>query len=73
MAHIMDMANGTVHPVEEPSYQIKRESRTESRDAAQFAEYPQLQLALTEAQTQAKPRTTLPPAAVEALIKMLED
>lgn len=68
MAYIMDMTNGTVHPVEEPSYQIKRESRDEAR----LAEYPQLQLAMVEAQTQVE-APALPAASIEALIKTLED
>ena len=70
MAHIMDMANGTVHPVEEPSYQVKHGSRTESRDAARSVKYPQLQLAMIETQTEIP---ALPAASIEALIKTLED
>lgn len=72
MAHIMDMANGTIHPVEEPSYQVKRDSRIESRDATRPAEYPQLQLAMVEAETYVETRA-LPAASIDALIRTLED
>jgi len=72
VAHIMDMANGTIHPVEEPSYQGKRDSRTESRDGTRPAEYPQLQLAMVEAQTQVE-TPALPAVAIDALIRTLED
>jgi hypothetical protein len=72
MAYIMDMANGTEHPVEEPSYQVVRESRLDAHDTAQLTEHPQLQLAVLEVQTQTEARP-LPAASVEALIKALED
>jgi len=72
MAHIMDIADGTLHPVEEPSYLVNPESRTESRDAARLAEYPQLQLAMVETHIQAE-APALPVASIEALIRALED
>ena len=72
MAYIMDMANGTVHPVEEPSYQVKRDSSIESRDENRLAVYPQPQLAMVEAQRQTE-TPAIPAASIEALIKTLED
>jgi len=70
MAYIMDMASGTTHPAEEAP--IKYHSRIEPQDAAALEEYPQLQLAMVETRTQNSGQT-LPPAAIEALIKTLED
>jgi len=72
MAYIMDMADGTEHLTEEPPYQAARETRLESRDRDHLVEHPQLQLAMVEIQTPAE-TGTLPAAAVEALIKTLED
>ena len=70
MAYIMDMASGTIQPVEEPS--IKRNFGMELQDATPLEEYPQLQLAMVEVSTETATQT-LHPAAIEALLKTLED
>jgi len=72
MAYTMDMASGTVLSVEEPSFQLKRDTRVASRDTIQTAEYPQLQLAMVETQAQTEV-PAFPATVVEALIKTLED
>ncbi len=70
MAYIVDMASGTAYPVEEPEYRINRAPETSSQDVPRPAILPQLQLAMVEAQTEARP---LPAASIEALLKTLED
>ncbi|VAW73240.1 hypothetical protein MNBD_GAMMA14-758 [hydrothermal vent metagenome] len=72
MVYIMDMANGTEHPVEEPSYQVVRETRLAPRDMDLQAGCLQPRLAMVEIQAQTKART-LPAASVDALLKTFED
>ena len=72
MAYIMDMASGTEHPVEEPSYSAVRKSSLGAGDIPHLDKHPQLQLAMIEIQTQAETRT-LPAASLDALIKTLGD
>ncbi len=72
MAYTMDMASGTVLSAEEPSFQLKRDTRAASRDTIRTAEYPQLQLAMVETQAQTEV-PAFPATVVEALIKTLED
>jgi len=72
MAYIMDMASGTKLAVEEPSYQLKRDSRNMPLDASLLAEYPQLQLAMVEVQTQTE-AASFHASVVEAAIETLED
>ncbi|VAW78527.1 hypothetical protein MNBD_GAMMA15-590 [hydrothermal vent metagenome] len=72
MAYIMDMANGTELTVEAPSYQLERGPGNAPRDANQLTEYPQLQLAIVELQTQAE-AATFPASVVDATLKTLED
>ncbi len=70
MAYIMDMASGTIQTVEEPS--TKRSFGMERQDAIPLEEPPQLQLARVEAATETTTQT-LHPAAIEVLLKTLED
>lgn len=70
MAYIMDMASGTTHKVEEPAY--NRNATTETRDDTVPEAHAQLQLAMVEATAQHE-HPALHPAALDALIKTLED
>ncbi|HED52320.1 MAG TPA: hypothetical protein ENI83_02060 [Gammaproteobacteria bacterium] len=72
MVYIMDMVDGTEHPVEEPSYQVARETRLDPRNMDLQAECLQPRLAMVEIQTQTK-ACTLPAASVDALLKTFED